>query len=318
MKDEGWLYCVSNPAMPGYYKVGFTSDDLEEHLEAIYRESAAIPLRFHVEAAKWVQRVSLKTDHTRKILRMTINTEEVHNSFFKASLDDILQLFLLLDGDDYAPLPKRKPVQVNIPESSTFSAPKPIAIRKSISPPEIPRADPSPSDLSLQPPTQVPPSDTGSETALPDVQNNALFSIQPVEDPSVPAAVAERLTAVGDTLVEPKQSTLPRKSSKPRISLSETDSIIVEPGDRSRTSVSVHSTEDTPAVEDDAAAAPEAPPSSASSAPEPTLAPAPVPEREKKLREAMSLESEMSRHTNDELNSSLPTEALQQLATLQA
>jgi len=93
----GYLYCLSNPSMPGILKVGMTSRTPPERLkEANSSDTFRPPTPYLLEFAKHVFQVKEKILH--EILDKY--TERVHprREFFRSSLEEIKLFFKLIDG----------------------------------------------------------------------------------------------------------------------------------------------------------------------------------------------------------------------------
>jgi hypothetical protein len=103
-RNDGWgtLYCLSNEAFKGLYKIGFTFyNDPNKRLKELY--TTGVPSPFKIEIAKLVRNPSLKEKDIHNILK-----EYRHNpsrEFFNVSLDKIRSLFNLLEGDYYNEIP---------------------------------------------------------------------------------------------------------------------------------------------------------------------------------------------------------------------
>ncbi|MBM3453741.1 MAG: GIY-YIG nuclease family protein [Bacteroidetes bacterium] len=99
MKQEGYLYCISNEYMPGILKIGKTTRDPETRLrEANSCKTWAIPV-FQIEFAKKVQDVDGKEKTLHKLLEHY--TERIYNrrEFFRVSLEEVKVFFDLIDGE---------------------------------------------------------------------------------------------------------------------------------------------------------------------------------------------------------------------------
>ena len=95
------LYCLSNPSMPGLYKIGRTSKTPEERALQLF--TTGVPEPFTIEFAKKVNNAAEKE---RNIHR---NLEEYHErmpgrEFFRVpSVESIRILFDLMDGEPWVP-----------------------------------------------------------------------------------------------------------------------------------------------------------------------------------------------------------------------
>lgn len=91
----GYVYCISNPSMPGLYKVGFTSRLIEERLQEANQPNTWIPTPFVYEFFKFVANPHQKEGTLHKILvkdRVNPNRE-----FFRCDVDQLKLLFDLMD-----------------------------------------------------------------------------------------------------------------------------------------------------------------------------------------------------------------------------
>ena len=93
---RGFVYCLSNEAMPGLYKIGYT-----EYLEkrTMELQKSGVPYPFEIEFAKEVVNPFEKEQKIHEILvkeRVSKNRE-----FFKTEITKIKKLFELLDGTWY-------------------------------------------------------------------------------------------------------------------------------------------------------------------------------------------------------------------------
>lgn len=96
MTDEGWVYCMSNPAMPGYVKVGMTTRDPRERAAELY--TTGVPLEFIVEFAKKVKNYVGKEKQLHELLEKIYERPNPSREFFKCSSSDVYRLFELMDG----------------------------------------------------------------------------------------------------------------------------------------------------------------------------------------------------------------------------
>jgi hypothetical protein len=111
MKQEGYLYCISNEYMTGILKIGKTTRDPETRLrEANSCKTWAIPV-FRIEFAKKVQDVDGKEKTLHRLLEQY--TERIHNrrEFFRVSLEEVKVFFELIDGEMWIS-PKDQVIQI--------------------------------------------------------------------------------------------------------------------------------------------------------------------------------------------------------------
>jgi hypothetical protein len=96
MADEGWVYCMSNPAMPGFVKVGMTSRNPHERAAELY--TTGVPFEFIVEFAKKVKNYTAKEKQLHELLEKLYERPNPNREFFKCSSTDVYELFELMDG----------------------------------------------------------------------------------------------------------------------------------------------------------------------------------------------------------------------------
>lgn len=86
----GCVYILSNPAMPGLIKIGFTKRTAEERAEELYNETKGIPARFVVVHTKDCEEPETleKRAHTR-LAEHRINTRR---EFFRYPADEAYEL----------------------------------------------------------------------------------------------------------------------------------------------------------------------------------------------------------------------------------
>lgn len=92
----GYVYVMSNPSMPGLYKIGFTTRPMEERLQEANQPNTWIPTPFLLEFAKFVVNPQQKEMTIHKILakeRLNPNRE-----FFRVELEKVKLLFDLMDS----------------------------------------------------------------------------------------------------------------------------------------------------------------------------------------------------------------------------
>lgn len=92
---NGWVYCMSNPCMPGLVKVGFTTLDPAIRAKDLF--TTGVPTPFVVEFAKRVQNPEDTEEKLHKVLAkyyVRMNQRE----FFRCSPSDARDLFDLVEG----------------------------------------------------------------------------------------------------------------------------------------------------------------------------------------------------------------------------
>ena len=99
-REEGYIYCLSNPLYPNTYKVGTTKKDPKIRAKQLY--TTGVPEPFKIEFAKKTQDYK----HKEVIIHDLLSTcgQRFHKrEFFNVSLDTIRKLFELIDGENIYP-----------------------------------------------------------------------------------------------------------------------------------------------------------------------------------------------------------------------
>ena len=94
---DGWIYCLSNKAIPNLYKIGMTKKTPEKRAAELFK--TGIPEPFVIEFAKNVNDPMKK----EKIIHKLLSNERHHpkREFFKCDLNKIKNIFSLCDGIDW-------------------------------------------------------------------------------------------------------------------------------------------------------------------------------------------------------------------------
>ncbi|SVB25236.1 uncharacterized protein METZ01_LOCUS178090 [marine metagenome] len=96
--NQGIVYILSNPAMPGLVKVGKTIN-LEERLKSLF--SSGVPLPFRCVYAKKVKDYNLVE---RKLHRgLKSHRENENREFFRIAEEEIINFLELVEGEDVTP-----------------------------------------------------------------------------------------------------------------------------------------------------------------------------------------------------------------------
>lgn len=126
MANSGYLYCMSNAAMPEMYKVGYTERDPTERLkEANQHDTWRPPCPYVIEFAKWVTDVKEKEKTLHKVLAETRVSER--QEFFRLELSQIKLLFSLTDGDWWTMHQPLHSASATIVPQSGKDTPDPVA-----------------------------------------------------------------------------------------------------------------------------------------------------------------------------------------------
>ena len=97
MDNKGWLYCLSNPSMPGLLKIGQTKN--EPKIRADQLQTTGVPLPFKIEFAKFVKDYVKKEKILLSLLEQYSNRINPKREFFKISKEEIFAFFELIDGE---------------------------------------------------------------------------------------------------------------------------------------------------------------------------------------------------------------------------
>jgi hypothetical protein len=97
---EGYIYCFSNPSMPGILKVGMTERTPADRLsEANASDTWRPPTPYQIQFAKKVSNPLAKEKTIHVLLEQY--TERIHprREFFRVSPEEVQKLFDLMDGE---------------------------------------------------------------------------------------------------------------------------------------------------------------------------------------------------------------------------
>lgn len=96
--DEGVIYIISNPAMPGLVKIGKTIN-LEQRMNNLYK--TGVPLPFRCVYAKKVKNYS---EVERKLHKgLNSHRENPNREFFRISEEEVINFLELVEGKDVTP-----------------------------------------------------------------------------------------------------------------------------------------------------------------------------------------------------------------------
>lgn len=104
--EEGYLYCISNlDVMPDIFKVGVTMrSPLDRLKEANSSETWKIPT-YKIEFAKKVMNPKDKEKRLHKLMEKFMKRVHPRREFFKGKIEDIREVFDLLDGEMWTDKP---------------------------------------------------------------------------------------------------------------------------------------------------------------------------------------------------------------------
>jgi hypothetical protein len=96
---SGYIYCFTNPSMPGLVKCGETERTPIERLRDANVSNTWIPTPFKIEFAKFVKNPKEKETNLHKILEKYIERVNTKREFFRISVEDVKIFFDLIDGE---------------------------------------------------------------------------------------------------------------------------------------------------------------------------------------------------------------------------
>lgn len=97
--SEGYIYCISNCSMPGLLKIGMTKRTPTERLAEANASNTWIPTPYIIEFAKRVNDVMKKEKMLHNLLSRYTERVNSQREFFRASTEQVLELFDLIDGE---------------------------------------------------------------------------------------------------------------------------------------------------------------------------------------------------------------------------
>jgi len=98
VSDEGIVYIISNPAMPGLVKIGKTNN-LEKRMRSLY--SSGVPLPFRCVYAKRVKNYSFIEKKLHGGLAEI--RENMNREFFRIAEERVINLLEMIEGEDVTP-----------------------------------------------------------------------------------------------------------------------------------------------------------------------------------------------------------------------
>jgi hypothetical protein len=97
---EGYIYCFSNPSMPGILKIGMTERTPEARLiEANASDTWRPPTPYGIEFAKKVSNAKEKEKTLHILLEQYTDRINSRREFFRVSLEEVRKFFDLMDGE---------------------------------------------------------------------------------------------------------------------------------------------------------------------------------------------------------------------------
>tara|TARA_B100000787_G_C16126873_1_gene265416 strand:+ start:47 stop:949 length:903 start_codon:yes stop_codon:yes gene_type:complete len=96
--DEGIIYIISNPAMPGLVKIGKTIN-LEQRMNSLFNSSIPLPFRcIYAKKVKNYNQVELKLHRG-----LNSHRENPNREFFRISEEEVINFLELVEGEDVTP-----------------------------------------------------------------------------------------------------------------------------------------------------------------------------------------------------------------------
>jgi hypothetical protein len=98
-KTKGYIYCMSNPSMPGILKIGMTNRTPEDRLkDANKHDTFKPPTPYQLVFAKEVWNPKKKESLIHSLLARYTERINPQREFFRVSSDEVYQFFQLVDG----------------------------------------------------------------------------------------------------------------------------------------------------------------------------------------------------------------------------
>ena len=100
---DGYIYCFSNPSMPGIVKVGMTERTPDIRLrEANASDTWRPPTPYTIEFAKKVSNATKKEKTLHSLLEQYTDRIHPRREFFRVSQEEVRSFFDLMDGEMWA------------------------------------------------------------------------------------------------------------------------------------------------------------------------------------------------------------------------
>ena len=122
---DGYIYCFSNPSMPGILKVGMTERTPEARLsEANASDTWRPPTPYKIEFAKKVSNPSQKEKTLHTLLEQYTDRIHLRREFFRVSQEEVRKFFDLMDGEMWAETCEEEEEEEEEEDTSSESAPR--------------------------------------------------------------------------------------------------------------------------------------------------------------------------------------------------
>lgn len=97
---DGYIYCFSNPSMPGILKIGMTERTPDARLSgANVSDTWRPPTPYKIEIAKKVSNCRQKEKTLHALLEQYTDRINTHREFFRVSPEEIREFFNLMEGE---------------------------------------------------------------------------------------------------------------------------------------------------------------------------------------------------------------------------
>ena len=122
---DGYIYCFSNPSMPGILKVGMTERTPEARLsEANASDTWRPPTPYKIEFAKKVSNPSQKEKTLHTLLEQYTDRIHPRREFFRVSPEEVRKFFDLMDGEMWSETRVEEEEEEEEEDTSSESAPQ--------------------------------------------------------------------------------------------------------------------------------------------------------------------------------------------------
>jgi len=118
--SNGYIYCFSNPSMPGIHKIGMTERTPESRLsEANASDTWRPPTLYKIELAKKVSNPSQKEKTLHFLLERYTDRINPNREFFRVSIEEVQKFFDLMDGEMWTKTDEEEEKVVSPTESTS-------------------------------------------------------------------------------------------------------------------------------------------------------------------------------------------------------
>ena len=122
---DGYIYCFSNPSMPGILKVGMTERTPKFRLsEANASDTWRPPTQYKIEFAKKVSNASQKEKTLHTLLEQYTDRIHPRREFFRVSPEEVRKFFDLMDGEMWSETRVEEEEEEEEEDTSSESAPQ--------------------------------------------------------------------------------------------------------------------------------------------------------------------------------------------------